>query len=205
MPPRCTSSTTCTSVPVGALSCARIRTPASGFTALIRSTFARTARTSTARLSTQTSPLSRIWIWMVLFSWFSGGVSKLVGRFTWRPDSLTNTAVMMKKIRRLTTKSSIGARSMPVEPSWPWSAERRFRSRMYLETQLIGEQLGLPRSSVLEIGHRIQTRDADREARHRTDHRGRDAARHAARVRAAAQRHRVEHREHARHGADQPE
>jgi hypothetical protein len=39
--------------------------------------------------------------------------SKLVGRFTLSPYSFTNTAVMMKKIRRLITKSSIGARSMP--------------------------------------------------------------------------------------------
>ncbi len=31
----------------------------------MRSTFARTARTSTARLSTQISPFSRIWIWML--------------------------------------------------------------------------------------------------------------------------------------------
>ena len=31
-----------------------------------------------------------------------------------QPDSLTKTAVMMKKMSRLMTKSSIGARSMPV-------------------------------------------------------------------------------------------
>ncbi len=41
-------------------------------------------------------------------------LSNLVGRLTSSPTSLTNTAVMMKKISRLTTKSSIGARSMPV-------------------------------------------------------------------------------------------
>src|SRR6185503_11047017 len=113
MPPRCTWSTTSTKVPVGARSCARINTPASGFTALMRSTLARTARTSTARLSTQISPFSRIWIWMPLES-SSCGCSNDVGRLTSRPASLTKTAVMMKKISRFVTKSSIGARSMPV-------------------------------------------------------------------------------------------
>src|SRR5215467_10451942 len=111
---------------------------------------------------------------MVLFSWFSGGVSKLVGRFTVSPDSFTNTAVMMKKISRLITKSSIGARSMPCAPSWPSSEARRLRSRIWLETQLIGEQLGLADCARLEVVDRKQTGDADGEARHRADHGGRN-------------------------------
>jgi len=59
---------------------------------------------------------------------FELGASTLVGRRTVTADSFRNTAVMMKKMRRLMTKSSIGARSMPCSPlssSW-WRAFIRY-------------------------------------------------------------------------------
>ena len=50
---------------------------------------------------------------MLLDSLFSADDEEF-GRLTLIPTSFRNTAVMMKKISRLRTKSSIGARSMPV-------------------------------------------------------------------------------------------
>ena len=58
------------------------------------------------------SPPGRIITRMLPASFFSAFAA--LGRLTVRPISLTNTAVMMKKISRFSTKSSIGARSMPV-------------------------------------------------------------------------------------------
>src|SRR5690606_24634857 len=202
MPPRCTWSTTSTITPVGACSCAMISTPASGLTAESRSTLARTARASTARLSTQISPLFSTWMLMLSLS-VSCGSSKPVGRFTMSPASFTNTAVMMKKISRLITKSSIGARSMPCDPWCPDSDCRL--TRMTSEAELVRQQLGLPNRARTEMVGRPQPGDADRESGHRADHRLGHAARHAAGVGAAAERHRVEHLEHAADRADQPE
>src|SRR5690606_17489649 len=103
------------------------------------------------------------------------------------PDSFTKTAVMMKKISRLMTKSSIGAKSMPCDPSCP--SDTRLARRMVsipLEAQLIRQQLRFPRGARAEVVHGPQAGDADREAGHRADHRLRHAARHAAGVGVAA-------------------
>src|SRR5262245_43878718 len=88
------------------------------------------------------------------------------GRFTLRPSSRTNTAVMMKKISRLRTKSSIGARSMP------WLSPVCFaclRSRIS-EREPVGEKLGLPLRAQRVVVHRVQARDADGETGERADH-----------------------------------
>ena len=58
------------------------------------------------------------------------------------PDSFTNTAVMMKKISRLITKSSIGARSMPWDDFVAVRCARRVR--MAQNSKLVREQLGFP-------------------------------------------------------------
>src|SRR5262245_56522922 len=89
-----------------------------------------------------------------------------VGRFTTRPSSFTKTAVMMKKISRLRTKSSIGARSMP------WLSPTCFmclRSRIS-EVELIREKLGFPLRAQLEVVHRVQARDAHGQPAERADH-----------------------------------
>src|SRR5687768_8179135 len=89
------------------------------------------------------------------------------GRLTSIPTSFANTAVMMKKINRFITKSSIGARSMPeCETSAP-ETRRVFIS----ELEVVREQLGLAARAVVEVVDRVQARDADREARERADHR----------------------------------
>src|SRR3990172_1818906 len=106
------------------------------------------------------------------------------GRFTSRESSLVNTAVMMKKISRFNTKSSIGARSMPVDSS----VSKCRRSRIS-EGEPVGEELGLPPGPRLEVEDRVEPRDADGEARHGAEHRVGDAAGHRARVGRAPQGH----------------
>ena len=63
---------------------------------------------------------------MLPASFFSAAAA--LGRLTVRPTSLTNTAVMMKKISRFSTKSSIGARSMPVSSDACWLSSSRMAS-----------------------------------------------------------------------------
>src|SRR2546421_12957627 len=98
-----------------------------------------------------------------------------LGRFTISPSSLMKTAVMMKKISRFSTKSSIGARSMPWLSSWRrWMWRRR---RTSVDREVVGEQLGLALGPRLEVVHRVEPGDAHRQAGQRADHRVRDAAR----------------------------
>src|SRR5262245_44566418 len=104
------------------------------------------------------------------------------GRFTKIYSSLVKTAVMMKKISRFSTKSSIGARSMPVDSS----VSKCRRSRIS-EREPVGEELRLPPGPRLEVEDRVEPRDADGETRHRAEHRVGDAARHRACVGRAAQ------------------
>ena len=56
------------------------------------------------------------------------------------------TAVMMKKISRLMTKSSIGARSMPWDDS-PWSCTRRLKRMARATTCLLRVRFHGPRAS----------------------------------------------------------
>src|SRR5688572_5725431 len=121
------------------------------------------------------------------------------GRLTWIPSSFANTAVMMKKTSRFITKSSIGARSMP---DVSCSAPETRRVRMS-ELEVVREQFRLAARAAVEVVDRVEARDAHREARERADHRLGHAVGHRARVGGSAQRHRLEHVEHAAHGADQ--
>src|ERR1041385_6496818 len=87
-----------------------------------------------------------------------------LGRDTVMPTSLTNTAVMMKKMSRFRTKSSIGARSMPVvETSSVWRCLRR---RMSVG-ESIREQLGLDLRARGEVVDRIQAGDRYRQPHQR--------------------------------------
>src|SRR5258705_824559 len=137
----------------------------------------------------------------MLFDSLPPAPAPVPGRLTWMPTSFANTAVMMKKTSRFITKSSIGARSIP---EWPTSAPDT-RRVFISELEVVREQLGLAARAVVEVVDRVQARDAHRESGERADHRVRDAARHRARIGSAAQRHRLEHLEHAGDGADQPE
>src|ERR1051326_727395 len=97
-----------------------------------------------------------------------------------------NTAVMMKKISRFSTKSSIGARSTPWLSSWRrWGWRRR---RTSVDREVVGEQLGLALRSRLEVVDGIEAGDAHRQAGHRADHRVGHAARHRAGIGRSAQR-----------------
>ena len=87
-----------------------ITTALSGFSARSRSMLARTAPTSTTRLSTQTWPFSRTATMM--FPFFTVSAVLALGRFISTPDSLTNEVVTMKKISMMNTMSSMGVRSM---------------------------------------------------------------------------------------------
>ena len=64
------------------------------------------------------------------------------GRLTVMPISLTNTAVMMKKISRFRTKSSIGARSMPVSSLVLADAAWSLRQLRMSVREPVGEPLG---------------------------------------------------------------
>ena len=65
------------------------------------------------------------------------------GRLTVMPISFTNTAVMMKKMSRFMTKSSIGARSMPVVVARvPGLRERSVAVVAWLVSELVGQALG---------------------------------------------------------------
>src|SRR5262249_2294129 len=69
-----------------------------------------------------TSPFSRTAIRMLPDSRYAA--VSACGRPTTIPASFTNEVVMMKKIKRFSTKSSIGARSMPwgsVSGLWWWA------------------------------------------------------------------------------------
>src|SRR5262245_46623406 len=98
-------------------------------------------------------------------------------RSIWIASSLLKTAVMMKKISRLRTKSSIGARSMPVV-----SSEWKCRRSRISEPQLVREPLGLAPGARSEVEDGVEAGDADGEAGERADHRVGDAARHGAGV-----------------------
>src|SRR5262245_8758381 len=99
------------------------------------------------------------------------------GRFTISATSLAKTAVMMKKISRLRTKSSIGARSMP----WDSSRSKCRRRRMGTSVaEPVGEQLRFALSAVLEVERRVQAGDAHGQARQRADHGVGHAAGHGA-------------------------
>ena len=176
-------------------------TPFSGLIACIRSTFARTARRSTSRSSIRMSPLAEIAISMLPAS-AVGAPALAEVRLTASPNSLAKTAVMMKKISRFITKSSIGARSIPVASPRTLRLCRRIRISVLEDVR---EHLRLPTRARLEVVDGVEARDADRESGQRADHRVRDTAGHRARVRRSAQRHRIEHLEHAADGADQAE
>src|SRR5262245_30351752 len=167
----------------------------------MRSTLARTARMSTWRLSIRISPPAVIAISRLPVS-LVGAPTLAEGRLMLRPNSLVKTAVMMKKISRFITKSSIGARSMPVVSPGRLRLWRRIRIS---ELERVGEELGLPARARFEVEDRIEAGDADCQAGQGADHRVGDAVRHRARVRRAAEGHRVEDLEHAADRADQPE
>src|SRR6187549_448766 len=91
---------------------AMMTTVSSGRSTCSRSTIGRTSRMSIRRLSIQMSPLGRTAMRMLPLSLSSAvNASSLL---TVMPASLMKDVVMMKKISRFRTKSSIGARSMPV-------------------------------------------------------------------------------------------
>src|SRR4051812_22535194 len=96
------------------------------------------------------------------FSWVAA-----FGRETVMPTSLMNTAVMMKKMRRFRTKSSIGARSMPVvETSSLWRCLRR---RMSVG-EAIRQELGLELGARVEVVDGIQAGDRHRQSHQRAGH-----------------------------------
>src|SRR5262245_16976624 len=174
-------------------------TPFSGLMACMRSTLARTARTSTTRSSITMSPPSRTLMIMLLDS-FDPSARPAPGRLTSIPSSRVNTAVMMKKISRFRTKSSIGARSMPVVDSCALLAPRLRRISVL---EAVRQQFGLAAGPVPEVVDGIDAGDAHREPRHGADHGVGDPAGHGAGVRRPSQRHRLEHLEHPAHGSEQ--
>src|SRR5689334_25073293 len=106
---------------------------------------------------------------MVLtFLVWSCGCDLVLGRLTVMPTSFTNTAVMMKKISRFRTKSSIGARSMPVSLS-SWCC--RWALRRMSVGELVSQQFGLDLRLLAEVERRVDARDGYREAAHGAHHR----------------------------------
>src|SRR5262249_14513821 len=72
------------------------------------------------------------------------------------------------KMSRFITKSSMGARSMPVVSPLRLRLWRRIRIS---ELEVVGQELGLAACAGLEVEDGVEAGDADREARHRADHR----------------------------------
>jgi hypothetical protein len=90
---------------------------------------ARTARKSIGFASIEISPCSSMTMLLIVFT---AADSTVLGLPTSMPACFTKTAVMMKKMSRFTTKSSIGARSMPCDSAAKCPRDAVFMARLLL-------------------------------------------------------------------------
>src|SRR6056297_639896 len=167
------------------------------------STFARTARISTWRPLTSMTPVDSMRIAITSLIFFSS-CGSFDGRFSSRPISLTKDVVTMKKISMMKTMSNIGVMLISASSSLLAILRLMPNQSSMSNHQGLGP-IDLGAGLFFQPGGEIQPRQRRHETGHRRNRRLRDAARHEPGIARPRECHHIEHRDHARHRAQQSE